>query len=308
MAHDASAAPPLVPAAQSFVHLHGHSHYSLLDGGATIDGLLAKTRELGMSAIALTDHGNLFGAVEWYQTARKMGVKGIVGCEFYVAPNSRFDKESHGISEAAYHLPVVVKNEKGWKNILKLASIAYTEGFYYRPRVDKETLARHHEGLIVINGHFGTEISACLERGDVEAAVACAGPYKDIFGDDFYVELQNHFDAAQIAMIPKLIEVARRDGCPVVATDCPGGMRDILEQGSIGRLVRPGDGAGLARAILATLDHPPSPAMLRHSASRYCEDGKAQLYLNLLDRVSRSARQPAPGDAASLPMATATGV
>ncbi|HVX85761.1 MAG TPA: DNA polymerase III subunit alpha [Phycisphaerae bacterium] len=203
----------------SFVHLHGHSHYSLLDGGATIDGLLKKTRELGMPAIALTDHGNLFGAVEWYSTAKKFEVKGIVGCEFYVAPASRFDKDSHGISEAAYHLPVVVKNETGWKNILKLASLAFTEGFYYRPRVDKETLAKYHEGLIVMNGHFGTEISALLEKGDMEGAIACAGQYKDIFGDDFYVELQNHFDPAQVAMIPKLIEVAKRAACPVVATN-----------------------------------------------------------------------------------------
>ena len=200
-------------------YLHGHSHYSLLDGGTTIDGLLEKTKELGMPAIALTDHGNLFGAVEWYNTAKKIGIKGIVGCEFYVAPGSRFDKEAHGISEAAYHLPVVVKNQVGWKNILKLASLAFTEGFYYRPRVDKETLAQYHEGLVVMNGHFGTEISACLERGDMEAAVACAGQYKDIFGDDFYVELQNHFDPAQVAMIPKLIEVAKRAGCPIVATN-----------------------------------------------------------------------------------------
>ena len=206
-------------AADSFVHLHGHSHYSLLDGGATIDGLLKKTKELGMPAIALTDHGNIFGAIEWYSTAKKYEVKGLIGCEFYVAPNSRFDKESHGISEAAYHLPVVVKNEAGWKNILKLASLAYTEGFYYRPRVDKETLAKYHEGLVAINGHFGTEISAMLEKGDMEGAVAVAGQYKDIFGDDFYVELQNHFDPAQVALIPKLIEVARRAGCPLVATN-----------------------------------------------------------------------------------------
>ncbi|MGN6371197.1 MAG: DNA polymerase III subunit alpha, partial [Phycisphaerae bacterium] len=203
----------------TFVHLHGHSHYSLLDGGATIDGLIKKTKELGMPAIALTDHGNLFGAVEWYNTAKKFEIKGIVGCEFYVAPNSRFDKEAHGISEAAYHLPVVVKNETGWKNILKLASLAYTEGFYYRPRVDKETLNQYREGLVVMNGHFGTEISACLERGDIEAAVACAKQYKEIFGDDFYVELQNHFDPAQVAMIPKLIEVAKRAECPLVATN-----------------------------------------------------------------------------------------
>ena len=203
----------------SFVHLHGHSHYSLLDGGATIDNLLKRTKELGMPAIALTDHGNLFGAVEWYSTAKKYDLKGIIGCELYVAPASRFDKDSHGISEAAYHLPVIVKNHAGWKNMLKLASLAYTEGFYYRPRVDKETLAKYHEGIVAINGHFGTEVSSMIEKGDMEGAIAVAGQYKDIFGDDFYIELQNHFQPEQIAMLPKLLEVARRAGVPVVATN-----------------------------------------------------------------------------------------
>jgi len=203
----------------SFVHLHGHSHYSLLDGGATIDGLCKQAKALGMSAIALTDHGNLFGAVEWYNTAKKFDIKGIVGCEFYVAPGSRFEKEAHGISDAAYHLPVVVINETGWRNILKLASLAYTEGFYYRPRVDKETLAKYSEGLVVMNGHFGTEIASLLEKGNVEAAVACAGQYKDIFGANFYVELQNHSAVEQIAMLPQLVEVAKRSGCRMVATN-----------------------------------------------------------------------------------------
>jgi DNA polymerase-3 subunit alpha len=182
-----------------------------------IDALLKKTKELGMPAIALTDHGNLFGAVEWYTTAKKFEIKGIIGCEMYVAPNSRFDKDSHGISDASYHLPVIVRNMTGWKNMLKLASLAYTEGFYYRPRVDKETLAKYHEGIIAINGHFGTEISAMVEKGDMDAAVAVAGQYKDIFGEDFYVELQNHFDPAQIQILPKLVEVARRAGVPIVA-------------------------------------------------------------------------------------------
>ena len=206
--------------ADSFVHLHGHSHYSLLDGGAFVEALCKAAKDFGMPALALTDHGNLFGAVEFYETAIKTGIKPIVGCECYVAPGSRFEKEAHGISEAAYHLPVLVKNLAGWKNILKLASLAYTEGFYYRPRVDKETLAKYGEGLVVINGHFGTEISAMLEKGDMDAAVAVAGQYKEMFGkENFYVELQNHKDAAQIAMIPKLLEVARRAGCDVVATN-----------------------------------------------------------------------------------------
>jgi DNA polymerase III subunit alpha len=203
----------------SFVHLHGHSHYSLLDGGATIQGLCAKTKELGMPALGLTDHGNLFGLVEFYQTAKDAGVKPIIGCEFYVAPGSRFDKDAHGISEAAYHLVVLAVDQTGYKNLLKLASLAYLEGFYYRPRVDKETLAKYHQGLVVINGHFGTEIASCLQRNDMSAAVDVAGQYKEIFGDKFFVELQNHDDPAQIAMIPQLLEVARRAGCPYVATN-----------------------------------------------------------------------------------------
>ncbi len=203
----------------SFVHLHGHSHYSLLDGGATIPGLCGKAAQLGMPALALTDHGNLFGLVEFYQQAKKAGIKPLVGCEFYVAPGSRFDKEAHGISEAAYHLVVLAKDQVGYKNMLKLASIAYLEGFYYRPRVDKESLAKYGEGLIVINGHFGTEIAACLTRGDMSAAVNVAGQYKDIFGDRFFVELQNHDDPAQLEQIPQLLEVARRAGCEVVATN-----------------------------------------------------------------------------------------
>ena len=203
----------------SFVHLHGHSHYSLLDGGATLPGLCAKAAEMGMPALGLTDHGNLFGMVEFYQEAKKAGIKPLLGCEFYVAPGSRFDKDAHGISEAAYHLVVLAKNQAGYKNILKLASLAYTEGFYYRPRVDKETLARYSEGLVVINGHFGTEIAACLQRGDVAAAVDVAGQYKNIFGDNFFVELQNHDDPAQISAIPQLLEVAKKSGCPVVATN-----------------------------------------------------------------------------------------
>ncbi len=205
--------------AKSFVHLHGHSHYSLLDGGATTKGLCTKAAELGMPALALTDHGNLFGMLDFYDSAKKAGIKPILGCEFYVAPGSRFDRDAHGIGEAAYHLVVVAKDQAGYRNLLKLASLAYTEGFYYRPRVDKETLARHQEGLVVINGHLGTEIAAHLERNDMAAAVATAGQYKDIFGENFFVELQNHGDKLQVAMLPQLLEVAQRAGCPVVATN-----------------------------------------------------------------------------------------
>ncbi len=203
----------------SFVHLHGHSHYSLLDGGATVPDLCRRAAELGMPALALTDHGNLFGLVEFHQEAKKAGLKPIIGCELYIAPGSRFDKDAHGIGDAAYHLVVLAKNQAGYRNLLKLASLAYLEGFYYRPRVDKELLARHAEGLVVINGHLGTEIAACLTRNDLSAAVGVAGQYKEMFGENFFVELQNHEDPVQIEQIPRLVEVARRAGCPVVATN-----------------------------------------------------------------------------------------
>ncbi|HTV48364.1 MAG TPA: DNA polymerase III subunit alpha [Phycisphaerae bacterium] len=203
----------------SFVHLHGHSHYSLLDGEATISGLCTRAKELGMPALGLTDHGNLFGLVEFYQTARETGIKPIVGCEFYVAPGSRFDKDAHGISDAAYHLVVLAKDQTGYKNLIKLASLAYLDGYYYRPRVDKEILARYSQGLIVINGHMKTEIAENLRKNDFDAAVATAGQYKEIFGENFFVELQNHDDPAEIQLIPKLLEVARRTGCPYVATN-----------------------------------------------------------------------------------------
>lgn len=203
----------------SFVHLHGHSHYSLLDGGATIEGLCKKCKEYNMPALALTDHGSLFGAIEFYNEGKKAGIKPILGCEFYVAPGSLTEKDSRSISDAAYHLVVLAKNAQGWKNMLKLASIAYVDGFYYRPRVDKAALAKYSEGLIVINGHFGTEISHYLEQNDLETAVAVAKQYKDIFGADFYVELQHHNDPAQVAMLPKLVTVAQRVGSPLVATN-----------------------------------------------------------------------------------------
>ncbi len=203
----------------SFVHLHGHSHYSLLDGGAKITDLCRKAAEHKMPALALTDHGNLFGLVEFYTAAREAGIKPLLGCEFYIAPGSRFDKEAHGISEAAYHLVVLAKNHAGYKNLIKLASLAYLEGYYYRPRIDKEILHRYRDGLIVINGHLGTEIAACLQRGDATAAVDVAGQYKDMFGSDFFVELQNHDDPLQISMIPQLTDIAARAGCPVVATN-----------------------------------------------------------------------------------------
>ena len=136
-----------VPQRGDFVHLHVHSEYSLLDGAAQLDGLVDKAKELAFPAIALTDHGNLFGAVDFYSAAKKAGVKPIVGCELYVAPGSRFERSSQdGGYEGASHATVLVRNETGYRNLIKLVSKAYLEGFYYKPRVDRELLAQHAEG------------------------------------------------------------------------------------------------------------------------------------------------------------------
>lgn len=142
-----------------FTHLHVHSHYSLLDGLSKIDPLVRRAKELGMDSLALTDHGVLYGAVEFYKSAKKNGIKPILGVETYVAPRDRFSKES---SEKYYHLVLLAENQAGWKNLIKLVSKAHLEGFYYRPRVDKDLLRAHHEGLIALSACIGSEIGQAL--------------------------------------------------------------------------------------------------------------------------------------------------
>ena len=143
-----------------FVHLHVHSEYSLLDGAAQLEKLVAKAKELKFPAIALTDHGNLFGAIDFYQAAQKGGIKPIVGCELYVAPRGRKERGGEdGGYEGANHLTVLVRNLTGYKNLIKLVSKAYLEGFYYKPRVDKELLAQHADGLLVLSGCLNSEVS-----------------------------------------------------------------------------------------------------------------------------------------------------
>src|SRR5688500_17208715 len=137
---------------KSFVHLHCHTHYSLLDGANRIPELVAKTKELGMNAVAVTDHGNLFGAIELYQEARQAGINPIIGYEAYVAPNSRLEKKALRQGDAYSHLTLLAKNATGFKNLIKLSSIAFLEGFYYNPRIDREVLEAHSEGLVCLSG------------------------------------------------------------------------------------------------------------------------------------------------------------
>ena len=205
-----------------FVHLHVHTQYSLLDGTIRLSDLFKKAKEFQMPAIAMTDHGNIFGAIDFYQQAYKSGIKPIIGCELYIAPVSRFNKNSSGIGESSRHLVVLAKNMQGYKNLMKLTSAGYLEGFYYRPRVDKEILKLHHEGLIATSACLHGEIAAHLLRGDQAAALNSASEYRDIFGDgNFYLEIMENGLPEQKIANEGILEISRRLNIPVVATnDC----------------------------------------------------------------------------------------
>ena len=184
----------LIMKTDSFTHLHVHSHYSLLDGACKLDNLISEVKKQGMSALALTDHGNLFGAIEFYQKAIKAGVKPIIGMEAYIAPNKLTDKKDiKGIKEASYHITLLAKSEKGYKNLIKLSTIAYREGFYYKPRIDKEILSKYSEGLIGLSGCPNSEFGHSCKSGQIDKALKVAGELKQIFSNnDFYLEIQNH--------------------------------------------------------------------------------------------------------------------
>ncbi|MBI2370372.1 MAG: DNA polymerase III subunit alpha [Deltaproteobacteria bacterium] len=203
-----------------FVHLHLHSQYSLLDGAIRLDELCQRVTEYGMPAVAVTDHGNMFGAVEFYHTARKHGVKPILGVEAYVALGSRFEKPS-GMGEAAHHLVLLVQDATGYRNLSRLITAGYLEGFHYRPRMDKALLAQHHEGLIALSGCLRGEVPYQIGQGEVERARAAAAEYRDIFGDRFYFEIQENGVAEQSPVNEGLLKLSREMGIPVVGTnDC----------------------------------------------------------------------------------------
>ena len=175
----------------SFVHLHVHTEYSLLDGACRIDRLVRRAKELGQTALAVTDHGVMYGAVAFYKACKAAGVKPIIGCEVYVAPRTLHDKE-HGVDNAYSHLILLCKNETGYRNLCYLVSTAFTEGFYIKPRIDWALLHAHAEGLVCLSGCLAGEIPQKLIRGDYEAARARALDLKALFDEDFYLEIQNH--------------------------------------------------------------------------------------------------------------------
>src|SRR5882672_660385 len=213
-----------------FVHLHSHSEYSLLDGGCRITDEKGKPSEwmntisrMKMPALALTDHGNLYGAIEFYQAASSVGVKPIIGCEMYLAPASRFERTAlRGQEDAFYHFTVLARNEQGYRNLIKLSSIAFLEGYYYKPRVDKEVLAKYGEGLIALSGCLKGELAQALLAGQDAQALKIVESYQQIFGkENYFLELMDHGLPEQKRQNEKLLELSKKTGVPLVATnDC----------------------------------------------------------------------------------------
>src|SRR3954469_1778157 len=209
---------------QKFVHLHCHSHYSLLDGASEIGTLVKRAKELGMNGLALTDHGNLHGALEFYKQAKEAGINPIVGYEAYIAPGSRFEKKDAANSkEASYHLTLLAQNRTGFKNLVKLASKASLEGFYYKPRIDKEILAAHQEGLICLSGCVSSELSLSLIKGgadveDFRDAREIAEWFRGVFGERYFIEIMNNGVEVQRMQLEAAVDLAKRVGIPLVAT------------------------------------------------------------------------------------------
>ncbi|MFP6575056.1 MAG: DNA polymerase III subunit alpha, partial [Pirellulaceae bacterium] len=207
-----------------FVHLHCHSHYSLLDGAATIPRLLDRAKDHGMNALALTDHGNLHGALQFYQAAKKRGINPIIGYEAYIAPDSRFDKTSGKMKESSYHLTLLAQNRIGFQNLMQMSSAAYLEGFYFKPRIDRELLEQHQEGIICLSGCLSSEFSRVLLNGhgndqNLDQAIEVAQWFHGVFGDRFFIEIMNNGVELQRMVTEGAVDVARQLGIPMVATN-----------------------------------------------------------------------------------------
>ncbi len=213
-----------------FTHLHVHSQYSILDGAASIKGLVQKAKKSGMTALALTDHGSMFGIKEFWDTCKKEGVKPILGCETYVARRTRHDKDKKNkLDNSGDHLILLAKNETGYKNLLKLVSTANTEGFYYKPRIDKDLLKEYHEGLIVSSACLGGEVPQKIMNNNLEGAKETIRWYKELLGDDYYLEVMYHptdepqskafVSDNQLSVNSQILELAKELDVKVIATN-----------------------------------------------------------------------------------------
>ncbi|MEI8359087.1 MAG: PHP domain-containing protein, partial [Deltaproteobacteria bacterium] len=208
------------------MHLHLHTQYSLLDGANKVKELMPRVAALGMPAVAMTDHGNMFGAVDFYKKAEEAGIQPIIGCEVYVAPRSRFDKTSARADDPEaggnFHLILLAQNEVGYRNLCRLVTSGYREGFYYKPRIDKELLRELNEGLFCLSGCLASEVNQAISRGDTKRAREVAADFAGIFaGDRYYVEIQDNHLPEQVAANRELVSLARDLGLPLIATnDC----------------------------------------------------------------------------------------
>src|SRR5438477_7792241 len=203
----------------SFVHLHLHTEYSLLDGAIRMRQLMQKASEFKMPAVAMTDHGNLFGAIEFYQEAQRAGVKPIIGCEAYIAPGSHKDRPGSR-RDSAYHFTLLAENETGYRNLVKLVTAAHLDGFHYAPRLDKELLSAHSAGLIGLSGCLAGEINSAIQASNIEKAKQSAAEYRDILGaENFFVELHDHGMEAQRKCNEVWPQVARELGVRLFAAN-----------------------------------------------------------------------------------------
>ena len=202
-----------------FVHLHVHTEYSLLDGACRISQLLEKVKAMGQTAVAITDHGVMYGAVEFFKAAEKLGIQPIIGCEVYVARRTRFDRE-HQLDSSPYHLILLCKDEEGYQNLIQLVSLGFIEGFYGKPRIDRELLEQHHKGLICLSACLAGEIPRLLSQGQYQQASESAAYFRDLFGPgNYYLELQNHGMPEQLQILPQLVRLGKELDIPLVATN-----------------------------------------------------------------------------------------
>lgn len=202
----------------NFTHLHVHTEYSLLDGSNKIKELIARVKELGMDSVAITDHGVMYGVIDFYREAKKNGIHPVLGCEVYVAPGSRFDKESKG--GRYHHLVLLAENDTGYHNLMKIVSRGFTEGFYYKPRIDKALLREYHEGIIALSACLAGEIPDYIEKGLYDEAKKAALEMEEIMGkDNFFLELQDHGIPMQRTVNQALLRLSQETGIELVATN-----------------------------------------------------------------------------------------
>lgn len=204
----------------AFTHLHVHTEYSLLDGSSKIKELLPRAKELGMDSLAITDHGVMYGVIDFYKKAKEVGIKPILGCEIYVAPGSRFDREQSRGEDRYYHLVLLAENNQGYKNLMKIVTRGFTEGYYYRPRVDYEVLEQYHEGIIALSACLAGEIPNKILKEDYEGAREAARRMNALFGQgNFFLELQDHGIREQTQVNSTIMRLAKELDIPLVVTN-----------------------------------------------------------------------------------------